>query len=232
MPQQALICTECGLSQNVAYERAKRAITVATFLGLIFSSIAFVWPYAQTIYLNSFTRHDLDVVAMRTERDMLISNPGKIPVFASHVDISAPDFQRAAFIPIAAIVEPGQTIKIDTRGLYARRVETSDDLPAWVATITAPDILFDSLGRGDVTPVYFAKSDFEFEALNRTHAAQKQNADRLGGRLSPVNVKPANCLISYSSSAQGKTSDTFECVMAVATKGDMGEVIWDLSPAN
>lgn len=232
LPQGARVCTECSRSQSAPFEAAKQAITVATLLGLVFSSVAFVWPHARQAYLEAFSKPALAVVALRTERDMLIANTGRIAVFASHLDIYAPDLNRAAFVPIAATIEPGQTLRVDTRGLHARRVETTPDLPAWQASIAAPDLLFRHLDDDAVTPVYFALADYEYAALVAAHAlalassaARQPAASPAAGRILPINVRPATCRIVFSSAAQVPGIAEADCIAAIATKGDMAQVI-------
>ncbi|ASP20305.1 hypothetical protein ANTHELSMS3_01610 [Antarctobacter heliothermus] len=223
--QDAKVCTACNMSQNVVYERARQTITVATLLGFVTSALLFVWQPMLDGYHRLFTTPSLTVTAFMTERDGLLRNTGKLPIFASHIEIVPVDASRRAVVSIAQELAPGETISIDTRGLYAQRVEKSDTLEPWIFSVAAPDPVFAMIGEDSrVIPVYAARDDYQLKA-QIAHAEQKQAARSNGGRAvglpTKVNIKDATCEVHFSTKAQGAERSAFDCVMLLASKGSL-----------
>lgn len=220
MPKGAVICTHCTMHQSALFERAKKAIKVATSVGLLASALAsaivFVWPFAQEWYYEQCTSQSLKVISFRAERNMVILNDGKIPVFASHIDARVDGFDRLSIFPIQEMLEPGEAIVVDTKSLYAKRA-AADNLPAWNVVITAPESMYENLDRADLTLVYYADNDLEYNTIlskfldSNTGNFAKRNVQDL-------NVKKANCLLHYASEAQGESTKEFACVAAIAQK--------------
>lgn len=223
--QAAKVCTSCNMSQSVVFERAKQTITVATLLGFVTSAVLFVWQPILDGFNAVFSTPSLTVTAFMTERDGLLRNTGKLPVFASHIEIVPADVTRRAVVSVAREIAPGQTISIDTRGLYARRVDQSQDLDPWTLSVSAPEPVFAMIGQDDrIHPVYAAKDDFQLVA-QIAHAEQKLASRTSGGAPlgvpTAVNVKDADCKVHFSTEAQGVTHSAFDCVMLVASKGSL-----------
>ncbi|WP_089276594.1 hypothetical protein [Antarctobacter heliothermus] len=213
------------MSQNVVYERAKQTITVATLLGFVTSALLFVWQPMLDGYHRLFTTPGLSVTAFMTERDGLLRNTGKLPIFASHIEIVPADVSRRAVVSIAQELAPGETISIDTRGLYAQRVEKSDTLEPWTFSVAAPDPVFALIGENSrVIPVYAASDDYQLKA-QIDHAEQKLAARARDGAAigvpTRVNVKGAACTVHFSTKAQGAGQSSFKCVMLVASRGSL-----------
>ena len=223
--QNARVCTECNMSQSVVFERAKQTITVATLLGFVTSAVLFVWQPLLDGYHGVFSTPSLTVTAFMTERDGLLRNTGKLPVFASHIEIVPTDISRRAVVSIAREIAPGETISIDTRGLYARRVEASEELAPWSLSVSAPEPVFAMIGEDSrILPVYAAADDYQLQA-QIAHARQKLDARTTSGAPvglpTEVNVKDAACTVHFSTEAQGVGQTPFDCVMLIASKGSL-----------
>jgi hypothetical protein len=182
-----------------------------------------VWPFAQEWYYEQFTYQSLEVISFRAERNMMILNDGKIPVFASHIDARPDGFNQINTFPIGKMLVPGETIVVDTKSVYAKRVEASDNLPALQVSIAAPEIMYENLDRDDLILVYYAENDFEY-----TVSLDLLDTSHHNHNVSSLNVKPANCRLHYASEAQGKSMDDFDCVAAIATKGPLPDVHQDI----
>lgn len=133
MPDDALICTECGRHDSQWFEYGKALLTIASVAGVLFSAAVYVSDPVQRIVSAILFEPGITIESFRTERSARIRNDAGRSVFLTRYEVSIPlesidddklipDGQIArTFDLIEQEIPPGRSVQLETLSLAAQR---------------------------------------------------------------------------------------------------------------